>query len=109
MLFQTCMIFLFLWSEKQSYLADLFHVPWGKIQVSNNIKVTRCGIFWVNFPFNSFHFWVNRLFKIKLLVLEEMLVVLHTRKVIAVATVLAGGNSRRGEKSSMPVGGSVCV
>lgn len=96
MLFQTCMIFLFPWSEKQSYLAD------NKCSLGKKT--------WnLNFPFNSFHFWVNRHFKIKLLVLEEMLVVLHTGKVIAVATVVAGGNSRRDEKSSMPVGGSVCV
>lgn len=68
-------------------------------------------LFWVNFLFNSFHFLSEQsdLFKIKLLVLKEMLVVLHRGKVIAVATVVAGGNSRQDEKSSMPVGGSVCV
>lgn len=48
-------------------------------------------------------------FEINLLVLEEMSIVLHTGKVIAVATVVAGGNSRQDENSSMPVGGSVCV
>lgn len=52
---------------------------------------------------------MNGHFEINLLVLEEMSVVLHTGKVIAVATVVAGGNSRQDEKSSMPVGGSVCV
>lgn len=64
------------------------------------------GIVHKNYPFRHF---LNRHFEISLLVLEEMSVVLHTGKVIAVATVVAGGNSRQDEKSSMPVGGSVCV